>query len=276
MIDRPLDDNEEGRLPPLGTMLAELAFADAPRRRELLLAISDLSWKIGPNAAVAIPALIDWPLGGDRETEDKVCYALSNCAPASVAPLLELLNHPSELARQRACHALRLVGQGIGDCLIPTADALLPRLQDTSDAVRGEAAFALGLLGDQRGATVDRLIEVAGTGSTSTRASALHAIGNISRNRADEEPGREGPPFGGAADVILAAVDDADADVRKSACYALGAPRSVREPASRAHPPHSGGRSIRCRARLSGLTASGACRAGRHIKCGGNTGTSAW
>jgi hypothetical protein len=142
--------------------------------------------------------------------------------------------------------------------------------------VRGEAAFALGLLGDPRKTMVERLIEVARTGSTSTRASALHAIGNISRNRADEEPGREGPPFGGAADVILAAVDDADADVRKSACYALGAPRSVREPASRAHPPHSGGRSIRCRARLSGLTASGACRAGRHIKCGGNTGTSAW
>ena len=101
MIDWPPDDNEEGRLPPLGTMLAELASADAPRRRKLLAAISDLSRKIGPNAAAAIPALIDWPLGGDRETEDEVCYALSNCAPASVAPLLELLNHPSELARQR-------------------------------------------------------------------------------------------------------------------------------------------------------------------------------
>jgi len=36
--------------------------------------------KSAPNAAAAIPALIDWPLGGERETEDEVCYALSNCA----------------------------------------------------------------------------------------------------------------------------------------------------------------------------------------------------
>jgi HEAT repeat protein len=221
MIDWPPDDHEEGRLPPLGTMLAELVFADARRRRELLAAILDLTWKIGPNAAAAIPALIDWPLGADRETEDKVCYALSNCAPASVAPLLELLNHRSEQARQRACHALRLVGQGVGDRLIPAADALLARLQDTSDAVRGEAAFALGLLGDQREATVDRLIKVARTGRTSTRASALHAVGNICRKRAEEHPHREAAPFAGAANVILAALDDANADVRKSACYAL-------------------------------------------------------
>ena len=62
-------------------MLAEPASTDAPQRRELLAAILDLSWKIGPNAAAAISALIDWPLGGDRETEDKVCYALSNWRP---------------------------------------------------------------------------------------------------------------------------------------------------------------------------------------------------
>src|SRR5262245_56645582 len=221
MIDWPPDDNEEGRLSPLGAMLAELASADALRRRKLLAAILDLSWKIGPNAEAAIPALIDWPLGGDRETEDEVCYALSNCAPASVAPLLELLKHPSALARQRACHALRLVGQGVGDHLMPAADALLARLQDTSDAVRGEAAFALGLLGDRRAATVDRLIEVARTGSASTRASALHAVGSIGKRRAEEDPHGEAAPFAGAAEVILAALDDADADVRKSACWAL-------------------------------------------------------
>jgi GNAT superfamily N-acetyltransferase len=44
----------------------------------------------GPRAAAAIPTLSDWPLGGDRETEDSVCYALSNCSPASIAPLLQL------------------------------------------------------------------------------------------------------------------------------------------------------------------------------------------
>src|SRR5262245_36411892 len=101
------DDNQEDKLPALSTMLAELAAADAPRRRELLTAISRLTWEIGPNAAAAIPALIDWPLGSDRNTEDRVCHALSNCAPASVAPLLKLLEHPSELARLRACDALR-------------------------------------------------------------------------------------------------------------------------------------------------------------------------
>ena len=106
-------------------MRAEPASTDAARRRELLAAILDLSRKIGPNAAAAISALIDWPLGGDRETADKVCYALSNWTPGSGVPLLELLNHPSELARQRDCRALRLLGQGVGDRLISAADALL-------------------------------------------------------------------------------------------------------------------------------------------------------
>jgi hypothetical protein len=32
MIDWPPDDGEEGRLPPLGTMLAEIASGDVPRR----------------------------------------------------------------------------------------------------------------------------------------------------------------------------------------------------------------------------------------------------
>jgi HEAT repeat protein len=176
MIDWLPDDNEEDRLPPLSAMLAELATAEAPRRLELLAAISDLSWKIGPNAAAAIPALIDWPLGGDRNTEDRVCHALGNCAPASIAPLLKLLEHPSELARLRACDALRRIGQGVGDRLIPAADALLVRLEDVSDPVRGEAALALGQLGDQREATSARLIEVARTAGGSTRTSALHAI----------------------------------------------------------------------------------------------------
>ena len=71
-------------------MLAELASADAPRRRELLAAILDVSWKIGPNAAAAVPALIDWPLAGDRETEDEVCYALSNRAPRRPDRLIAL------------------------------------------------------------------------------------------------------------------------------------------------------------------------------------------
>jgi hypothetical protein len=64
MTDRPMVDNEESRLLPL----------DAPRHQELLAAILDLSWKIGPNAAAAIPALIDWPSAGGRQTEDKLCY----------------------------------------------------------------------------------------------------------------------------------------------------------------------------------------------------------
>ena len=155
MIDWLPDDNEEDRLPPLSAMLAELATAEAPRRLELLAAISDLSWKVGPNAAAAIPALIDWPLGGDRNTEDRVCHALGNCAPASIAPLLKLLEHPSELARLRACDALRRIGQGVGDrraarpawpATQRRCTASGSRASPVTDCRRaGEAAFALGL-----------------------------------------------------------------------------------------------------------------------------------
>jgi HEAT repeat protein len=216
----PQDDNAEDQRPALDIMLAELVTADAPRRRELLAAIADVTWEIGADAAAAVPSLIDWPLGEDRQIEERVRHSLSNCAPASVAPLLKLLEHPSELARLRACSALR-IGQGGGDRVIPAADALLARLEDVSDVVRIEAAFALGLLGDRRETTVARLVEVARGGSAPTRASALHAVGNICYRRAEEEPHREGAQLAGTEAVVLASLDDADEDVRASACHAL-------------------------------------------------------
>ena len=83
----------------------------------------------------------------------------------------------------------------------------------TTSTTPGVVAVCTPCICRQRQTTVERLIEVARTGSTSTPGSAVHAIGNIGQRRAEEN--REAAPFAGAGNVILAALDDADPDVRK-------------------------------------------------------------
>jgi len=75
MVGGLLDDDnlaDEQIAALLSASFAELPTAEVPRRQEILKAISDLCWKVGPRAAGAIPMLIGWPFGSDRETEDAV------------------------------------------------------------------------------------------------------------------------------------------------------------------------------------------------------------
>ena len=61
------------------------------------------------------------------------------------------------------------------------------------------------------------------------------------------------PLSSAAANVILAAVDEGRRGYPQISLLRARAPRSAREPASRAHSPHSRGRCIGCRARLGGV-----------------------
>jgi hypothetical protein len=111
---------------------------------------------------------------------------------------------------------------------------------------------------------------------TPRRQELLAAIWKIGPNAAAKDPHCEAVPYTGAANIELAAPDETtlmSANQLVCALKALGLPAS---PASGAHYPHSRGGHIGCRARLDGIAASGACRVGRFITCGGNTGTSAW
>src|SRR5262245_491234 len=83
MIDWPPD---EARLPPLGTMLAEFASADAPRRGDLLAAIIRPVLENRPKRCRGNPGADRLAARWGPRDERKVCYALSNYAPASVAP----------------------------------------------------------------------------------------------------------------------------------------------------------------------------------------------
>src|SRR5262245_47923502 len=193
------DLDDESVAASLNALLAELRTAGGPRRREILKAISDLCWKVGPRAAAAVPALIEWPPEAEREADDEVCYALSNCAPASIAPLLGLLGQGSAPTRERACRALGLIGGDLGDHGVAVADALLRALDDPLDGVRAKAAFALGLVADGRAATVHRLVAAAGSGPAFLRSAALHALGNIGQKQGADRSRDERPAIAAAA-----------------------------------------------------------------------------
>ena len=207
----------------LAALLAEgsaaLAAADLARQRDVLNELADVCRNIGPAAAAAVPLLMGWPITANREAEESVCYALSYCAPASIVPLLEQLDDLSETARQRACRTLSLIGPDFGDHLISVSDGLLRRLRDPSVLVRKAAAFALGFTGDARPQVIERLKEIGHAGSTAERAAALHALGNIGGAALKDRVGLEWSPTASCADLVLSALDDADEDVRRSACH---------------------------------------------------------
>lgn len=226
MVSYPWDDggpSDDEIARQLRAWSTELVDADTARRLEILKSISELSWKAGPRMAAVIPVLLRWPASEDREIEDAVCYALMNCAPSSISPLLAQLRDTSEFLRKRAAYTLGLMGTDVGEKFASVADGLLASLQDASDAVRGKAAFALGLIRDGRRSTVTRLSLMAQGDTPANRASALHAIGNIGHAINNDDEWQEQCLSEDVAKIVLAALDDADADIRHSACHALEA-----------------------------------------------------
>lgn len=223
MVSYPWDDNDPSDdevARQVRAWVSELTDAGASRSEEILKSISELSWKAGPRMAGVIPILLRWPASEDREIEDSVCYALRNCSPASISPLLTLLRGASEASRQRAAYTLGLMGTDVGKMFAQVADGLLTSLDDTSETVRKKAALALGLVRDSRSPTVAKLLAIAQGDTLPNRASALHAIGNICRSL-DEDGEHEPPHSEDIKNTVLTALDDSDADVRYSACHAL-------------------------------------------------------
>jgi HEAT repeat protein len=209
----------------LAALLAErpaaLASVDVARQREMLDELSDICRNVGPRAAAAVPLLITWPISADRNTEDSVCYALAHCAPASIAPLVELLDNRSDPLRARACRSLGLIGSEIGNRLFSISDGLLRRLKDPSQSVRKEAAFALGLVKDGRQLVIEQLTGLVREGASTDRAAALHALGNLGSEAREGDAGRDASPIASWADLVIDGLIDPDECVRRSACHAL-------------------------------------------------------
>ncbi len=195
--------------PLLAESPAVLASADVHRQREILDKISDICRSRGARASAAVPLLITWPISADRNTEDSVCYALAYCAPASIAPLVELADNQSDPLRARACRSFGLMGSELGNHRVAVSNCLLRRLKDLSQPVRKEAAFALGLVRDGRQLVIEELAFLVREGSNTDRAAALHALGNLGRAARDREARNE-VPIASCADLVIDALIDPD------------------------------------------------------------------
>ncbi|HEV7607673.1 MAG TPA: HEAT repeat domain-containing protein [Steroidobacteraceae bacterium] len=163
------------------------------------------------NPRDALPLLETMLRDPDSEIGEAAVFGLSHCRDAGLARLRQLLDDPSPAVRERACHALGFMKIGTQ----PARHGLLAALADPAAGVRGRAAFALGQMPDTSTATVDALAALACDPDSIPRNCALHALGRIGR----EKEGRRA--VGAHRALFLAALGDADAEVRWAACYAF-------------------------------------------------------
>lgn len=105
--------------------------------------------KLGPDAADAIPALVENIRNPGRRYRNQVWYratfALGRIGPASVPTALEFLNDSRDSIRSAGAKVLGWMGADAAAHI----DSLLPLLQDESSEVRQYTAEALGLIGQE-------------------------------------------------------------------------------------------------------------------------------
>lgn len=162
----------------------------------------------------AVPLLELMLLDTDDEVSTTAKRGFMACHELAVMPLMRLIENARAEIRERACDALGSLQEEVDTS--PARPALLAALADPVPAVRGRAAFALGIMRDTSPSTIDALAALARDSETEVRSWALHAIGNIGRAEGAHRA------IGAHAATLLAALDDPDADTRWSAAYALG------------------------------------------------------
>lgn len=205
---------EEKSDPELRTLLLEnverIRCGDAEARRLAIAQVYELSYANQGRISYAIPALIECLSDPDEAISESLCYALSYAAPDSLLPLVDALQNPLPVARERAAKSL---GQ-VGEAAQLAAAQLRHSLRDPIAAVRQRSAWALGLTRDSSADSVEELVSLAHSGDVTDRSSALHALGNIGKEL-DDTTG-----FSYCEKVVIDGLRDADDDVRWSALYA--------------------------------------------------------
>lgn len=151
----------------------KLAADKDPDRR--VQAVESLKTSRDPRALQALLPLLGDP---HAKVRYRTLLALRD-GPDPLPPLKSALRLPSPLARQSACIALG------GSRRKEAAPLLLDRLGDPDPLVQGEAASALGLLGDR--SVTERLIDAFHKRSDwPLRASVLEAVGRLAPERLPE------------------------------------------------------------------------------------------
>ena len=207
-LNSPPPNDEE--LPGLVNALIERsASANLDERRAAIEGLYELAYKVRSKVASAIPTLIGAMLDPDPKSGESALWALHYCSPDSIEPLIGCLAHRQAFVRERAAHALG----NIGEDALSAVPRLLELLADDDQAVRRRVAWAIGLTRDVDQRTVAALFERVSVGTTEDAGAALHALGNI--GKALDDPA----PLIAHRDLIIAATQHADSDVRWSAMY---------------------------------------------------------
>jgi HEAT repeat protein len=163
------------------------------------------------NPHEALPLLETMLRDPDPQIGEAASFGMSHCGDAGLARLQRLLDDPSPAVRERACYSLGSMKTGIEQA----RHNLLAALADSAPGVRARAAFALGQIPDISTATVDALARLARDPDASPRNFALHALGRIGRDKDGQRA------VAAHRALFLAALEDTDAEVRWSACYAF-------------------------------------------------------
>lgn len=189
----------------------EQEYRSAPleRRREIASRLHVLCAE-AKNPAAALPFLELMLRDADPNIGEAATYGMGHGKTAGLARLQQLLEDPSDIVRERACHAIANMDEKAAAAL----PALMAALSDPAPGVRGRAAFALGRIPDLSKSTVDALAKLARDPDPGPRRWALHALGRIGREGGERAVGAHRA-------LILESVQDADTEVRWSACYAL-------------------------------------------------------
>ena len=145
----------------------------------------------------------------DAAVREKAAEALGHSAatPEAVRALLTALGDPVAEVRRGAADALAAIGSDAA----PAANALAGLIKDADPKVRQAAAAALGKIGATSPEVLDALsTALRRTDDSALRERAAHALGQ--------------PHHGEAAlTMLLAALNDPDAGVRREVVHAIGA-----------------------------------------------------
>lgn len=182
---------------------------------QIRLALFDTVTELGPQAAEAVPALVNAVrknFGGNYNEElhqdYRAALALASVGAEAVDGLRELLSEEKESRRAEAAMALGRIGAA-AQAAIPD---LIERLGDESDRVRRDVIVALGAIGEPVVQPLMATSQANGDAPVSARirAAALEAIGHAA------------PALQDVADLVEQSLSDSEAEVRVAATELLG------------------------------------------------------
>jgi HEAT repeat protein len=207
----PEQKTDKQLLRELKEQVARIKGGDLDIRRAALESIYELSYANPGRIGYAITTLIECLADPDEKISEGLCYALSYAAPDSIAPTAARLTDSNPLVRDRAAHALGLMGERALGAAFP----LRALLADQVAAVRQRAAWSIGLIRDSTQETIAALTELVKSADAKDRSSSLHALGNIGSHVEERSVLLD------CCGVVEASPHDADEGVRCSALYAF-------------------------------------------------------